>query len=108
LNRNFKGKRKYGQQASDFDEGVLFYISPGQVFSVEADQEDNARHSGYTLLIHPDFLWNTSLAKAIKKYEYFNYSVNEALHLSVTEEKKIINIIKNIQQEYHGNIDNFS
>ncbi len=60
------------------------------------------------LLIHPDFLWNTSLAKKIKQYEYFEYLVNEALFLSDNEEKTVIEIIKNIQQECHSNIDNFS
>lgn len=60
------------------------------------------------LLIHPDFFWNTSLAKAIKKYEFFNYSVNEALWLSEKEETVILNIIQNIRQEYHSNIDRFS
>ena len=108
LNRNFKGKRKYGQQASDFDEGVLFFMSPGQVFRVDVENGATVQHSGFVLLIHPDFLWNTSLAKTLNKYEYFDYSVNEALHLSSKEEKKVINIIKSIQQEYHEHIDKFS
>ena len=42
--------------------------------------------SGWILLIHPDFIWNTSLAKNIRQYEYFDYSVNEALFLSEKEE----------------------
>ena len=60
------------------------------------------------LLIHPDFLWNTPLAKRIKKYEYFDYSINEALFLSEKEENTIIGIMHNIQNEYHSNIDKFS
>lgn len=60
------------------------------------------------LLIHPDFLWNTSLAKTIKQYEYFDYTVNEALFLSEKEEETLNSIIQNIQQEYHSNIDKFS
>ena len=60
------------------------------------------------LLIHPDFLWNTSLAKTIKQYEFFEYSANEALFLSEKEEATINGIIENIQQEYHSNIDKFS
>lgn len=35
-------KFKYGQQASDFDEGVLFLMAPGQVFSVE-NQHDRIK-----------------------------------------------------------------
>src|SRR5919107_2830425 len=106
LKRNFNGKLKYGQQEYDFDEGVLLFIAPGQVFSVEADED--LKHTGWLLLIHPDFLWNTPLAKKIKDYEYFNYSANEALHLSDKEEETITGIIQNITQEYRSNIDKFS
>jgi AraC-like DNA-binding protein len=60
------------------------------------------------LLVHPDFLWNTALAKTIKCYEFFDYSVNEALFLSEKEEDTIIGIMQNVQQEYHSNIDKFS
>jgi AraC-like DNA-binding protein len=60
------------------------------------------------LLIHPDFIWNTSLAKSIGNYDFFDYSVNEALFLSGKEEKTLNGIIENIRQEYHSNIDNFS
>jgi AraC-like DNA-binding protein len=60
------------------------------------------------LLVHPDFLWNTPLAKTIKQYEYFDYSVNEALFLSEKEETTVTGIIQNIEQEYRSNIDKFS
>jgi AraC-like DNA-binding protein len=106
LKRNFNGKMKYGQQEYDFDEGILVFISPGQVLSIEADAE--LKHSGWLLVVHPDFLWNTSLAKTIKQYEYFSYSVHEALHLSGKEEAMIMGIMQNIGQEYHSNIDKFS
>src|SRR5689334_22356163 len=69
LKRNFNAKMKYGQQEYDFDEGIMIFISPGQVISIEADEE--IRHSGWLLLVHPDFLWNTPLANAMRKYEYF-------------------------------------
>src|SRR5580693_5032273 len=45
LKRNFNGKLKYGQQQYDFDEGIMFFISPGQVFGVEYDNR-NLKHSG--------------------------------------------------------------
>lgn len=106
LKRNFNGKMKYGQQEYDFDEGLMIFISPGQVFTIEADEE--LKHSGWLLLVHRDFLWNTPLAKTIKQYEYFSYSVNEALYLSEKEEATIVNIMRNIEQEYRSNIDKFS
>ena len=54
------------------------------------------------------FFWNTPLSKTIKQYDYFNYTVNEALFLSDKEERVINGIIENIKQEYHSNIDKFS
>lgn len=102
-------KFKYGQQASDFDEGVLFFMSPGQVFGMEIEKGSVVhRPEGWMILIHPDFLWNTPLAKTIKQYEFFNYSVHEALYLSDKEETMLTTIAQNIEQEYNANIDRFS
>lgn len=108
LKRNFSARMKYGQQEYDFNEGIMFFMAPGQVFGIEVDKGNELRRSGWLLLVHPDFLWNTPLARTIKKYEYFDYSVNEALYLSEKEEATITGIIQNIEQEYHSNIDNYS
>ncbi|MFD1602444.1 helix-turn-helix domain-containing protein [Flavobacterium artemisiae] len=106
LKKNANAKMRYGQQEYDFKEGVLLFIAPGQVFSIEGNSE--LQHTGYSLLIHPDFLWNTPLAQKIKQYEYFDYAVHEALHLSDKGQKMILDILKNIQNEYQSNIDKFS
>ncbi|GAB3219564.1 helix-turn-helix domain-containing protein [Spirosoma arcticum] len=108
LKKNFHLRMKYGQQAHDFDEGVLFCMAPGQVLSLEPNADVPHRPSGWMILVHPDFLWNTSLAKTIKQYEYFGYSVYEALHLSEKEETMITGIAQYMEQEYHTNIDKFS
>ncbi len=108
LKRNFNAKMKYGQQDFDFDEGIMLFMSPGQVLRIEVEKDTVLKQSGWMLLVHPDFLWNTPLANTIKQYEYFDYSVNEALFLSEKEETTIAGIMQNIQQEYHSNIDKFS
>jgi AraC-like DNA-binding protein len=108
IKRGINAKMKYGQQEYDFDEGVMFFISPNQVFRIEAAPNPTVPPSGWMLLIHPDFLWNTPLAKRIGQYEYFDYSVNEALFLSDKEETTINGILQNIREEYHSNIDKFS
>jgi AraC-like DNA-binding protein len=108
LKRNFSAKMRYGQQAYDFDEGIMFFMAPGQVFGIDFNPNSELKQSGWMLLIHPDFLWNTPLAKAIKHYEFFDYSVNEALFLSDKEEGIIATILQNIGQEYRANIDKFS
>lgn len=97
----------YGQQKYDFDEGLMAFMSPGQILRGE-DGGVPQNLEGWMLFIHPDFLWNTALAKKIKQYEYFNYSTSEALFLSDKEETIINGIVKNIQDEYHSNIDRFS
>jgi AraC family transcriptional activator of pobA len=108
LKRNFNVKMKYGQHEYDFDDGIMFFMSPGQVFRIEVEKNTYLKQSGWMLLVHPDFLWNTPLAKTIKQYEYFDYSVNEALFLSEKEEAIVSGMMQNIQQEYHSNIDKFS
>jgi AraC family transcriptional regulator, transcriptional activator of pobA len=108
IKRSSNIKLKYGQQEYDFDSGVLFFMSPNQVFSLYANVNETPTQSGWLLLIHPDFFWNTPLVKKIKQYEFFDYSVREALFLSDKEEAIINGIIDNIQQEYRSNIDKFS
>lgn len=39
LKRAHNLRYKYGQQDSDFDEGVLFFMAPGQVFGVDLGEE---------------------------------------------------------------------
>lgn len=99
---------KYGQQTRDFDEGVLFFMSPGQVFGFEIAEGATQRPTGWIVLIDPDFLWNTTLAKSIKQYEFFDYAVNEALHLSDKEENILNSIATSMSGEYHTNIDRFT
>lgn len=108
LKRNFAAKIKYGQSDYDFDGGVLFFIAPGQVFTILAEKESDHKRSGWMLLVHPDFLLHAPLSKKIKQYDYFGYSVNEALFLSEKEETILTGILQQMQQEYHSNIDAFS
>ena len=108
IKRGINGKIKYGQQSYDFDEGIMFFISPNQVFRIEAEPHPTIAQSGFMLLVHPDFFWKTSLAKNIKQYHFFDYTVSEALFLSQKEEVVVNEILTNIKQEYHANIDKFS
>jgi AraC-like DNA-binding protein len=97
----------YGQQKYDFDEGFMAFVGPNQVISGQ-EHEPGYQPKGWMLFVHPDFFWGTPLAKKIKQYEFFNYSVNEALFLSDREEKTIGDIVANIVQECNGNIDGFT
>jgi len=97
----------YGQQKYDFDEGLMAFMLPGQILRGE-EGGIPPDLNGWMLFIHPDFLWNTPLAKKIKQYEYFDYAANEALFLSDKEETMITALVENIRQEYNANMDKFS
>ena len=108
LKRNVNAKFNYGQQEYDFDSGVLCFVSPLQFLKLEMKPDVVVEPTGWLLIIHPDFLWNTPLAKKIKSYDFFKYNVNEALFLSDREEKVVVDILKNIEREYQSNMDKFS
>jgi AraC family transcriptional activator of pobA len=101
-------KAKYGQQDFDFDDGIMSFSAPNQVFSLSVTPGEEIKQSGWVIYIHPDFFWNTPLAKTITQYDFWDYSLHEALHLSEKEEAIINGIIHNILNEYHANIDKFS
>jgi AraC family transcriptional activator of pobA len=86
---------KYGQRFYEFEEGTMIFIAPGQVNAVD----NELQHAGYSLLVHPDFFRNYPLGKNIKKFGFFSYAVDEALHLSENEQTIIINIFRNLQDE---------
>ena len=110
IKRDIVGKYRYGQQSYDFDEGLMTFFAPEQVISVQLIEEDITSNppSGWILAIHPDFFFGTSLAKDIKKYPFFKYSVREALFLSEKEERVVKEIFENVKNEYQGNLDQFS
>jgi AraC family transcriptional activator of pobA len=101
------GKIKYGQGHYDFDDGGLLFAAPNQIIGNSNDDEVR-ECSLYTLLIHPDFLWNYPLAKKIKQYGFFSYTANEGLHLSDQEKATVISVFRMIDEELNSRIDNLS
>lgn len=101
-----EGDLNYGRTKYDFTNGVLFFIAPRQV--LQWDSSAVFEQKGFSLNFHEDFLKGTELAQRIKKYGFFSYSTNEALHLSPREEKQLESIVDNIEIEYQNNQDAFS
>jgi AraC-like DNA-binding protein len=108
VKRGLNYKMVYGQQPYDFDEGVMFFLAPGQVLRIEIDEYANAEPSGWMLLIHPDFLANTALVKSVRQYGYFGYAANEALFLSEREEQMLEGLTAHIRHEFQAYTDRFS
>jgi len=103
--KNLSGKMRYGQHHYDFDEGGMIFVSPNQLIRTDYEEND---YSGFSLLFHPDFIRNYPLTKNIKRFGFFSYSANEALHLSQKEKEIMISIFENIERELNNNIDDFS
>lgn len=106
LKKFVNGNLNYGRTRYDFTNGVLIFIAPRQM--LQWDSSVVFEQKGFSINFHEDFLKGTELAQQIKKYNFFSYSVNEALHLSPKEEKQIELIVENIEIEYQNNQDIFS
>lgn len=100
------GKLKYGQSYYDFDEGGLLFAAPGQI--IGGNDKDDTVCSQYSLLIHPDFFLGHPLARKIKQYGFFSYSANETLHLSEEEKDTVLSVMRFVETELNGRIDDFS
>lgn len=101
------GDLKYGCSYYDYQEGSMVFIAPGQVLSV-VRPVTNVPPKGVALLFHPDLIRGTSLGENIKKYSFFQYEVNEALHLSLNERQVILECLNKISQELLHPIDKHS
>lgn len=106
LKKVVSGELNYGRTKYDFTHGAMFFLSPRQV--LQWDSNAVFEQKGFSINFHEDFVIGTELAQQIKKYGFFSYSANEALHLSPSEEKQMELIVENIVVEYHNNQDAFS
>lgn len=93
---------QYGRNTYDFEEGVMGFTAPNQVFTNTGDQ---AYTTGWIMFFHPDLIRNTHLGESIHKYNFFSYDVHEALHLSDREQGIINDLVDKIRMEYEQNID---
>ncbi|MDO4879818.1 MAG: helix-turn-helix domain-containing protein [Capnocytophaga sp.] len=102
-------KMKYGQQSCDFESGNLICIAPNQqVSSGEANVSLAEEVSGWGLFFHPDLLKGTSLSRGMRDYTFFDYEINESLHLSQKEKNRLAEIVAQIAGELSENIDKHS
>ena len=101
------GDLKYGCNYYDYQEGTLVFIAPGQIVGI-GNKPGSAPPKGWGLLFHPDLIRGTSLGQNIKKYTYFSYEANEALHLSDRERQVVMDCLHNIDHELRQSIDKHS
>lgn len=101
------GPLLYGRNQYDYIEGTLVFVAPGQVAGNNDNGETRNPH-GWILMFHPDLLRGTSLDRQMKKYTFFSYESNEALHMSERERQIIINCFNEISEELKHAIDKHS
>jgi AraC family transcriptional regulator, transcriptional activator of pobA len=95
----------YGRTKYDHENGSMSFVKPRQVMEIKNLEFEE---EGFLILFHEDFLNGHSLHSEIKKYNYFEYEVNEALHLSPKEEEMIKELYRQIETEYYNNQDEYS
>ncbi len=105
LKNIISGEIFYGRTKYDCRNGTMIFMAPKQEIRVSGL---NIESTGRSIVFHEDFIRGNSIKDEIKKYNYFSYAVNEALHLSPKEEKMIASIFDQIEQEYTNNQDEFS
>lgn len=104
-----QGKEKdydltYGTGKYDYSEGTLICVAPGQIGGKE-DTGELVNLSGWAVLFHPDLLQGTALEKEIKNFSFFDYRINEALHMTTEERETMISLIKQIENELRFKAD---
>lgn len=93
---------EYGCGKYDYKEGTVICVSPGQIGGKE-DNGEKVKLTGWALLFHRDLLHGTPLEKEIRQYSFFDYRVNEALHMTDEEKETIVGIMRQISNEIANN-----
>lgn len=107
LKENKGCQLSYGRTPYDFDEMTVTSFAPGQ--TIHAKPVPNAESPKWTAIVfHPDLLNRTQLGRNISRYEFFDYTSNEALHLSAAEIDIFRGVLNMISQELQHSIDKHS
>lgn len=101
------GDMRYGRGIYDYTEGALVTMGPHQVFNFDATGEE-FQPEGIGVLFHPDLIRGTELGKNIRRYSFFSYEMNEALHLSEAERAVLNDCMDKIRKELAPPFDRFT
>lgn len=96
----------YGCGKYDYTSGTLICVALGQI----GGKEDNGERidlDGWALLFHPDLLRGTPIEKTIKECTFFDYRINEALHMTDEERDIFVSLMRQIKRELTNDRDDF-
>ena len=88
----------YGCGKYDYKKGTVICVAPGQIGGKE-DNGEQVMLTGWALLFHPDILQGSALEKTIKNYTFFDYRINEALHMSEEEHDILVSLMHQMRDE---------
>lgn len=105
LKKFHSGEIRYGKTHFDHESGSMYFLKPHQTIQMKDVALDG---EGFEIWFHEDYLSGHPLHSDIKKYAYFNYELNEALHVSAKEQQIIWELYEKIAHEYNNNQDEFT
>lgn len=98
MHSRIRDDMQYGRGSFGHLSGSLICVAPGQIGGRE-DAGDMIDLDGWAILFHPDLLVGTPLEKGIRKFSFFDYSVNEAVFLEIDEKERLATLMKSIRDE---------
>lgn len=107
LKGNVRGTFKYGRNSYDYEEGTLVFMAPNQAARFDDTDAELDRY-GWNIFFHPDLIRKSILGNTIKDYSFFDYGINEALHVSDKEKNMLTDFVQRIEIELEQNIDKHS
>lgn len=99
------GEFWYGKTKYDSDKGFMYFLKPRQKLTIH---DVIFKEKGFTIYVHEDYLMGHPLYSEIKKYNFFDYEINEALHFSPKEKEIMWSLFHKMETEYHNNPDEFN
>ncbi len=99
------GEFLYGKTKYDSNKGFMYFFKPRQKLSIH---DVVIKEDGFSIYLHEDYLIGHPLYNEIKKYNFFDYEINEALHLTPREKEIMWSVYNKIKMEYYNNPDEFS
>ena len=96
----------YGCGKYDYRKGTLICVAPGQIGGKE-DNGERVDIKGWAVLFHPDLLHGSALEKDIRKYSFFDYRINEALHMTGEEHDILVSLMRQMKNELENGRDDF-
>ncbi|MDP5254068.1 MULTISPECIES: AraC family transcriptional regulator [unclassified Vibrio] len=100
-----QGQLFYGRTEYDCQTGTLIAMAPNQKMSshdvtIEAD--------ACVLMLHPDYVRGLPLEMLLNECGFFQYQVNEALHVSTSEQAILQQLFNALEHELQGGYDSTS